>query len=449
MIVRAVLSALRRRWWILVACLVLGGIASGATALMQKPTYTSNAHLLVATPNIDQSAQVPPGGITTQQRAVNYAAMVTGSTIVDQVISELGLTQTAPVLVQNTHVTVMSGTTIIQIAVEDTDPAQAQRIAHAYAAALVATVPKVEKASGVTNSPATITLTDDADLPQLPTSTSRSSIVELGVIGGIIVGALLIWVLEYLDTHLRDPRKLAATSGYPVLGTIVDDPDSTGNLITSSPVHGPHVESYRSLRTALQFLDIEGSSPVFAVVGASPGTGTSTAAANIAISMAQAGQRTMLIDADLHRPRLAELLGLTAPGAGLSGVLSGTAAVAQETVRWEPGGIDVLPAGAPPTLPTELVQSKSMDDLLAKLRDRYDVIVLDTPPLNEFTDGALLTAAADGAILITRFGDTRAEDVTTAIARLSMVRARVLGSVLVGAPARADSGTVLPAPEPA
>ena len=238
MFVRDILSALHRRWWILAACTGLGLVIAGASILLVSPVYTSTARLLVATPHIDQSAQVPPGGISTTQRAVNYATLVTGTTIPQKVIDQLGLTDPLPVLQQRTRATVLSGTTIIEIGVDDADAAQAQRIAQAYANDLAAYAPLVENKSGAQEETVTVTITDNANLPTLPATRGIASTLALGVVAGVVLGAALIWLLEFLDSRVRSPQRLAELAGAPVLGLIVDDAPGADPLVTASSSHG-------------------------------------------------------------------------------------------------------------------------------------------------------------------------------------------------------------------
>jgi receptor protein-tyrosine kinase len=448
-IIRDILSVLRRRWWVVVACVILGGIAGIAGAVLAKPVYTSTARILVATPHVDQGALIPPGGLTPQQRAANYATLATGPAIAAKVIDQLHLTEPMTVLQQSTSVSVLSGTTIIQVSSSAADATQAQQIAHAFAQNLITASTAVTSESGEASGIATLTLTDDAQIPPLPVTSSKASTVALGIIGGLVLGLLLTWLVEYLDTRVHDSRKLAQLVRGPILGGVRDDPTpSADRLLTSSENHGAYAESYRTLRTALQFLDVDTAAPVFAVIGATSGTGTSTCAANIAASMAQAGQRTLLIDADLHHPGQGALLGLGGDGRGLADVLAGTAALTDAVVRWEAGGVDVLPAGSLPALPTELVQSRAMDELLTKARGQYDIVIVDTPALAGVPDGALLAAAADGAILVTRSGFTRSDDLASAEGLLATVRARALGSVLLNAPRNARTTGRAAAPQP-
>jgi receptor protein-tyrosine kinase len=426
------LRVIRRRWWALAGCVLLGLVISGIAGVLAQPQYISTSRILVATPDIDQGSLVPPGGISTSQRAVNYANLVTGTAIPQRVIHDLGLTEPVEQLLMQVKVDVIGGTTIIEITATDPDASRAQHIAQAFADELVAAVPNVEAAAGVSQSPVKVTVTDPAPFPDQPEPRGLGSTLALGFVAGLVVGAALLWLLEYLDTSVRRRRDLEGLTGAPVLGTV-----GASKGAGSGPLVGPHddrAEAYRALRTALQFADVPNQAPVFAVVGVRAGVGASTTAANLAVAMSRAGQRVLLVDADLHQPCLAALLGLPAGHPGLTEMLTGSAGADAAVQRWPGAPLDVLTSGAIPDDPTEKVQSRAMDELLEALRSRYDVIVLDTPPALELSDAALLGAAADGVILVARYGGTTDEDVAAAVERLSVVHARLLGSVLTSVP---------------
>ncbi len=429
MTVRDIALLVRRLWWVLVGCVLLGLIAAGSIVALSTPQYLATARLLVATPNIDQGALVPPGGISTTQRAVNYANMVTGTTIPQQVIDELHLTDTVQQLLQHTTAIVLPNTTIVEIGFSNPDPHRAQQVAQALAVDLVQTAPKVETTAGSNDA---ITLTDPADLPLQPESGGAAAKLALGGLAGLVVGAAILWFREFLDTSIRRPEDLAAVAGAPVLGVV--GRSGTGRRTIPVPPSAPAAESFRTIRTALQFVETEASAPVFAVTGMTAGVGTSMIATNLAAAQARADHRVLLIDADLRRPAIAGLLGLDAKHPGLCEVLTGSTTVSQAVQRHPTAGLDVLTSGALPEDPTERLQSKAMDELLAKARGQYDVVVLDCPPVLAVNDAALLGAISDGVVLVVRWGGSRDATVTAARNRLGAVRARLLGSVVTDAP---------------
>jgi capsular exopolysaccharide synthesis family protein len=165
------------------------------------------------------------------------------------------------------------------------------------------------------------------------------------------------------------------------------------------------------------------------ITSPSAGEGKSTTSCNLAITLAQAGVRTILVEADLRRPRVADYMGLEG-AVGVTSVLTGVASLDEALQPWGRNSLWVLASGPLPPNPSEVLGSHQMSELLKSLEDRADVIVLDSPPLLPVTDAAVLARQADGAVLVVRHGRTRREQVTRALEALKGVDAKLLGTIL-------------------
>jgi capsular exopolysaccharide synthesis family protein len=201
-------------------------------------------------------------------------------------------------------------------------------------------------------------------------------------------------------------------------------------LITQSRPQSQMAESYRALRTSLLLTSLGAPPKVILVTSALPEEGKTTTSINSAIVLAQKGTRVLLIDADLRRPSIHKTLGM-APGNGLSNVLAGSATLQQAIVQSSISpGLLVLPAGTPPPNPAELLGSGNMRDVLAKLREQYDHIVIDTPPTLSVTDAVIMATRADAVILVIRAGQTTKQALRRARDLLTQVNARTCGVLL-------------------
>jgi non-specific protein-tyrosine kinase len=194
----------------------------------------------------------------------------------------------------------------------------------------------------------------------------------------------------------------------------------------------------RQLRTNLQFVDVDHPPRAVVVTSAVPGEGKSTTAANMAITFAQAGSRVLLIEGDLRRPKVAEYLGVEG-AVGLTNVLVGQVGIDDVLQPWGRSGLWVLPSGSVPPNPSELLASQNMTELLRDLETRFDLILIDAPPLLPVTDGAVAAARADGALLVVRYGHTTRAQVQLAVESLEAVDAHLLGCVFNMAPAKGGS----------
>ena len=205
----------------------------------------------------------------------------------------------------------------------------------------------------------------------------------------------------------------------------------TIDLVTLTDVRSPRAEAYRSLRTNLEFSSLDEPLHSLLVSSASPSEGKSTTLANLGVINAQAGKRVILLDCDLRRPRLHELLGLS-NNAGVSTALleQDSALPLQDT---EVDNLRVMTSGPLPLNPADLLASKRMDALLDQLIEQSDLVLLDAPPVTAATDAALLATKVDGVLLVVSAGDTKREHAERAKGLLEKVSANVVGAVLTNA----------------
>lgn len=206
------------------------------------------------------------------------------------------------------------------------------------------------------------------------------------------------------------------------------------DLVTLSHPRSPAAEAYRALRVNLTFASLDKSLETLVVSTPEAEPAKSYVAANLAIVMAQAEQRVVLVDADLRRPHLHELFGCP-PEPGLTSVILNREAQ-RELPLVETGvpGLQLLPSGTLPPNPADILGSRKMEQVLATLKERADVVILDTPPVTVAVDAAVLAAKTDGLLLVVRSGHTRRDAITQAKELLERWRVRLLGAVLTDAP---------------
>ena len=206
------------------------------------------------------------------------------------------------------------------------------------------------------------------------------------------------------------------------------------NLITLTSPRSPAAEAYRTLRTNLTFTALDKPIETLVVTSAAPNEGKSTVLANLAITMAQGERRTILVDADLRRPGLHEIFGI-ANDRGL------TTMIVEERALDDPPLIDVgvdnlslVPSGPLPPNPADILGSRKMEEVIAALKARADIVLFDAPPVVAVTDAAVLGTKVDGLLLVVCAGRTRREHAQRARELLERVHVRVIGAVLNNAP---------------
>ena len=190
-------------------------------------------------------------------------------------------------------------------------------------------------------------------------------------------------------------------------------------------------EAYRGIRTSILFSSAEQAPQVLIVSSSGPREGKTITSANIAITMAQAGNRVVILDCDMRRPRVHKIFSLSRDR-GMSNLLVGNDVLDNVVIRTDIPNLDVIPSGPIPPNPSEVLSSQRMVDLIGVLRGRYDRVIIDTPPITAVTDAVILSKIVDGVVLIVRAGVAHRELVRNAVEQLRQVNSHILGAVLNG-----------------
>jgi succinoglycan biosynthesis transport protein ExoP len=428
---------LREQWWLIVTCVLVAVGLAAALAWTSTPKYGAHVKLFVSTKDSTDATAAYQGGLFGQQRVKSYADIVASDRVVSAVKSELKLPDSVGTLQSEITGSAPLDTVLVNVTVTDTDRARARDIANAVGRQFSTLVNELETPQGQTVSPIKVSVVEPASLPGAPVSPNKKLDLVLGLLIGLAVGVGVAVLRETLDTSVGGREEAAELVDAPVLAAFREDEKvRTRPLIVNDDSFSPRAEAFRQLRTNIRYLSLDRSVKSLVVTSSVESEGKTTVAANLAIALAQSGEQVILVDADLRRPRVAELLGLN-PQVGLTNVMVGTAHIDEALATWREGlPLRVLTAGEVPPNPSEMLGSHRMDDVLKELLARSSVVVFDSPPLLPVTDAAILTSLTDGALLVARAGKTRRDALASSAESLRRVGGQVLGVVLNRVPAR-------------
>jgi len=433
------IRVIRKRWQIIVAVMlvVLAGAAL-ATALSPK-IYEAQTRLFVSTSGSSDSSALLSGSNFTQQRVKSYADVITTPNVLDPVIKTLRLNTTAAKLGDQVTATVPLDTVLIDVAVQNTDPRVAAEVADAVGRQFTSTVADLESVNKGQSSPVKVTVVSAPTVPTTPISPKPARNLALGVVLGLLLGLGLALLRDLLDTTIKNEKDCAEVTDTTVIGGIAYDPEASKNpLIVQADPHSPRAEAFRTLRTNLQFVDAANHPRSIVFTSSVPGEGKTTTTANLAITMAAGGARICVVEGDLRRPRLLDYMGMDG-SVGLTNVLIGQAELVDVLQQFADTSVYVIGAGSVPPNPSELLGSAAMIETLRELEARFDVVIIDTPPLLPVTDAAVLSTIAGGTVVIVGAGRVDRDHLAKSLQSLETVKGRVLGLVLNMIPAKGAS----------
>ncbi|MEV7475575.1 polysaccharide biosynthesis tyrosine autokinase [Pseudarthrobacter oxydans] len=427
---------LRRSWTVIAALALFGLLAGGASAIFTKPTYTAETQLFVAIQSSGTVQELQQGNTFSQARVQSYVKTVASPVVLQPAIDSLGIETSAEALATRVSARTDLNTVLISIAVEDSSPIQAAAIAKAVATSLISAVDSLEKPKNGGASPVSLSVIKPAIAPAQPSAPNTRLNLIAGLVVGLAFGMGLAIVRSKLDSRVRGEVDLRQVTEAPLLGGIAYDVDAAKKpLLTQAPPQSPRAESFRQLRTNLQFANVAGREQTVLVTSSLPGEGKSTTATNLAISLAQAGGSVCLIDADLRRPMVHDYLGLDR-NAGLTTALIGRADVNDLLQPWGEHNLFVLTSGQIPPNPSELLGSADMQDLIGRLEQAFDIVIIDAPPLLPVTDAAVLSQHVGGVVLVIGAHLLKRHDLEKSLDALALVEAKLLGLVLNRVPAK-------------
>jgi succinoglycan biosynthesis transport protein ExoP len=299
-----------------------------------------------------------------------------------------------------------------------------------------------------------IRIVDPALIPGGPSRPNKTRNILMGILVGLVGGIGLALLREYLDNTVKTPDDVETLARLPSLAvvpalsnssskgrgrfakllktTVVTSKEGRAELISHNMPQSQMSEAFRALRTSLLLSQADHPPQVILMTSSLPREGKTTAAVNLAVTLAQLGDKTLLVDADLRKPGINRALSLVdGKHAGLSSYLAGVSSLDLITVPHPAiSNLDAIPTGPIPPNPADLLSSRRLTELIAELRTRYKFVVIDSPPIMAATDAVILSVLVDGVLMVVRSGETPKEAFTRTRDLLVGVKCHMLGVVL-------------------
>lgn len=273
-----------------------------------------------------------------------------------------------------------------------------------------------------------------ADIPDAAAFPKKWLFLVVGLVLGGILGVIAAYVIEYFDRGFRTVPQLEETTGLAVVGQVPSLKNTTTrppeDYVVDKPLSA-FSEALRSVRTAIHFSNVDQPPKSVMVTSSGPGEGKTTFCLSMARSLAIAGNRVLLIDADLRRPRIARLLQIKSNRKDLSALLTGKQEL-KDVIRNDrlASGLDVIPAFGRAANAQDLLGSKQMEKLIASLVPKYDLVIIDTPPILAVSDAAMVARSVDTSLFVVKWGETSRDAVVHALKQLKNFDCRITGAVL-------------------
>lgn|GEM_PF-1121417 len=433
---RDILHAILKWWWMIaILVIVFSTAAYFYTKYTYRPIYTTSASMIVNSKQIKidgSGQQVYTDNDVTLSRTIadSYAVIMTSDRMMELVAKDLGLNLPASTLRSMVVITpIVENTEILSIVVHSPEPQMAAKIANS----IMKMAPNMISSTVEVGS---IKVIDYAKIPSYPAPPQTASNTAAAGLLGLIIGVFLVFLIRFRDKGLKntdDIKKIGFISlgGIPFVPMRLIDDKIIPPFINSDWVGFGFVESYKTLRTNLQYTSSLHEAQTLLIASALNQEGKTTIALNLAMVFAQKNSRVLVMDCDLRKPNIHRQLGVKVNiNNSLSSVLMAEADYQDCIIHVEQLGIDILPNELIPPNPSELLESQNMQNLLARLAQEYDWIILDTPSAYLVTDAISLSKYADGVVMVVKQRCAAKDIVIATKSAFENVGVRILGCIL-------------------
>lgn len=445
-------KAVWKRAWLICLSAVAGAVAALLiTIYMITPMYNSSALFYVNNGSVsvgDAALSISSSSLSAAQKLVDtYIVILKSRACLNDVIDYAGLDRSYDELVGMISAESVNSTEVFKVVVTSPDPAEAKTIANAVAYILPKQISTIIEGSSAK-------IVDYAVVPSSPSSPNVRRNAVLGFLAGALLMGAIVVVWEIFNTTVRSEEDITQCSAYPVLAAVPNMNAHSGGARTArSRSRGAHAkkkgnsseeglllgnvsfaasEAYKLLRTKLQFSFVdEITCPVIGVSSALAGEGKSLSSVNLAFSLAQLDKKVLLVECDLRQPTIAEKLSVRKTP-GLSDYLTGQSEledIFQLGKIGEENPVHVITSGRVPPNPIELLSATKMSKMIGALREAYDYIILDLPPVGEVSDAIVASKMTDGVLLVVRQDYCNTVALRNAIGQFEFVGSKILGTV--------------------
>lgn len=417
------LKIARRWWWVLVLCPVLAGGAAYIVSSSMTPIYRANLTALVEQSETGDEAQFAYNDVLAAERqARTFSYLMTARPVLEETVTRLGLSENADELGANVSVAPIRDTQLIRLSVDDPSPERAATIANTIGQVFIEQLASTEQSTEAR-------IIEEANPPSGYVQPKTVLNTAVATLLGLLAAAGLVLLLNYLDDTVKSSEDVRRLTGKPALAGIPMLQSDNG-IETASYQRSPATESFRGLRTNLQFVAVGQELRSLVLTSARPGDGKTTTVANLGTVLAQGGQQVILMDADLRKPRLHKLFDSINNRAGLTNLLISTAIEPESLLQdTDIPGVRVLTSGPLPPNPPDLLNSAAMRNVIQKLEDLADYVLIDSPPM-AISDPLIVAGLADGILLVTLANKTRSTVLARVIQDLERSGTPLLGVVL-------------------
>lgn len=439
MTVAEYLAVLRRNLIMIVTLVIVAALGSFLYAQTLTRLYRSYASVIVIPERGENTSEIVQGSNYVQNIVQSYALLATTPFVLQPVIDDLKLDESPGRLAQRVSVETPLNTVIIQIAVTDDSPVGAQQTAAAITDSLISAVAKLSPKIG--NNPAVhLETISSASLPQNFVSPDYRNYLIGGAAAGLILALAIAYLREQLRSRPRNADDMVSVTDLPVLGEVPMLPNGSSTLpgeVLDAP-DGQIAEALRAVAASLRFVSVDKPANVIIITSARPSDGKSSVATALGLTLAEAGRRTLVIDADLRNPSIADLLDMEG-GVGLTTVLLHDCDFDEAIQPWGHKNLRVMAGGTLSPNPGQLISSGQLTEVIAEARAAFDTVLIDTSPVLPVSDALWLAPLTDGVIVIAKARRTPIRAIRAAIDAVTSTRAGVLGVVLNGTRVNADS----------